>query len=132
MKINILNSFPAQGFNPSHRKEKFFKRQITAFSKDHREVITIRFYDPGGRTDYCCVWINAKYFPDYPNEDISYKNSKYAYGSGSSTGESSLWEALKNSGIEITGLRDSEATEAVKAICEHFRADILFIHEAHA
>ena len=128
MQVTLLKNWPGTILNPGHRKEKHFKKQITAFSKDLREVITVRFYNPGGSKEYCCVWINTKYLN--PGESIAFKNQSCAYGSGSSTGGSALWEALQNAGIEIKGLRDDHAEAAVKLICEYFKADISFIHEA--
>ena len=105
-----------------YRKEKGFFRQVSAVTKDGKEVLNIRFYR-AGYSFYCCTWL---YFSPFYVQ----AGAKDDGGMNYDKAESAMRNALRKMGIEFTNTH-LDAKEVCEEISKHLGVETIVI-DAHA
>lgn len=125
--MKATNTNRKNTFNPNHRKENRFFKQMTAvvFTENKfREVATLRYYSTDSRT-YCCFW----------GWDTSGTGSAGGYGYDRPSAAAA--EAIANAGIDLSepidGRGDCVVRSALEAIAEmYFPNAPHYVSEAYA
>lgn len=129
-KIRISGKPSEMGgkFNPNHRKERHFYKELAAYTVGGRALFIARFYGTSSRT-YCVIWVNVPSFaPCLRHSGEPLQNGFHLSGSGVAGGygycraSQALADAIFNAGIEMSanigGRGLDSGREAISAICQ--------------
>lgn len=123
-------------FKTSHRKEKFFMEEFSAFALEVREgkaslkqVVSLRIYGTSTNgSNTACIWVHTR-------DGQCKSGSGHAGGFGYHRPSAAAQEAIYGAGYELSedidGRGDSAIESAVKAISAAAGYPDCFIHVAH-
>lgn len=129
MKAQLFNL--KSDFNTNHRKERYFYKELTAFTVldgEIKTVATIRYYATDAR-HYAACWVH--HYNGWG------QGTGYAGGWGYCRESAAAAEALQAAGVklsqDINGRGQSAVIEALEAIAaEMYPGGQVYIHSAHA
>lgn len=116
-------------FDPQHRKESQFRRQLTLIDLDTGNTpVIVRFYGAGSRA-YCCLWI------DHSATDTHARGSAVASGGGYHKDSDAMESAMIAAGVSFgkpfggTGSRGEH--DALTLLADHLGINRPLVLEAH-